>query len=406
MLSTMVQMGLGGSKWGSKVKSFSGLLSSQQSKAGMAHSVEEATFTIDPCELHILEEGPKTETTLARKDALHYYKQMVTIRRMETAAGNLYKEKAIRGFCHLCSGQEAIYVGIANALREHDSVITSYRAHGFTYVMGVPVLGVLSELTGRSSGCVRGKGGSMHMYAHNFYGGNGIVGAQVPLGAGIGFASRYRGEGGVNFSLYGDGAANQGQVFEAYNIAKLWNIPAVFICENNGYGMGTSQDRHAATTDFYKRGDYIPGVKVNGMDILAVKEATEFALDYCGKQDKGPLVYEMVTYRYSGHSMSDPGTSYRTREEVQDVRQTRDPILGFKEKIVAAGLADADELKKMEMEVRKSVDADVKKAKTDPEIGVEELYYDVYENNLQGNLRGLLPWEKHEHKKTQKALNL
>ena len=372
----------------------------------MAHSVEEATFTIDPCELHILEEGPKTETTLARKDALHYYKQMVTIRRMETAAGNLYKEKAIRGFCHLCSGQEAIYVGIANALREHDSVITSYRAHGFTYVMGVPVLGVLSELTGRSSGCVCGKGGSMHMYAHNFYGGNGIVGAQVPLGAGIGFASRYRGEGGVNFSLYGDGAANQGQVFEAYNIAKLWNIPAVFICENNGYGMGTSQDRHAATTDFYKRGDYIPGVKVNGMDILAVKEATEFALDYCGKQDKGPLVYEMVTYRYSGHSMSDPGTSYRTREEVQDVRQTRDPILGFKEKIVAAGLADADELKKMEMEVRKSVDADVKKAKTDPEIGVEELYYDVYENNLQGNLRGLLPWEKHEHKKTQKALNL
>lgn len=192
-----------------------------------------------------------------------------------------------------------------------DSVITSYRAHGFTYVMGVPVLGVLAELTGRSSGCVRGKGGSMHMYAKNFYGGNGIVGAQVPLGAGIGFASRYRGDGGVNFSLYGDGAANQGQVFEAYNIAKLWNIPVVFICENNGYGMGTSQDRAAASTDFFKRGDYIPGVKVNGMDILSVREATEFALDYCGKQDKGPLVYEMATYRYHGHSMSDPGTSYR-----------------------------------------------------------------------------------------------
>jgi len=402
----MTRVGLCGSKWGSKAKSFSGLIFPQQSKAGMAHSVDEASFTFDPCELHILEEGPKTETTLTREDAMHYYKQMVTIRRMETAAGNLYKEKAIRGFCHLCSGQEAIYVGIANSLREHDSVITSYRAHGFTYVMGVPVLGVLSELTGRSSGCVRGKGGSMHMYAHNFYGGNGIVGAQVPLGAGIGFASRYRGEGGVNFSLYGDGAANQGQIFEAYNIAKLWNIPAVFICENNGYGMGTSQDRAAASTDFYKRGDYIPGVKVNGMDILAVKEATEFALDYCGKQDKGPLVYEMATYRYSGHSMSDPGTSYRTREEVQEVRQTRDPILGFKEKIVAAGLTDADELKKLEMEVRKSVDADVKRAKTDPEIGVEELYYDVYENNLQGKLRGVLPWEKHEHKKTQKALNL
>merc|ERR1712083_586479 len=380
-----------------------GIFGSGEKKAGIA---TEATFDYHPYKLHHLDEGPATTTSITRDEALRIYREMVTIRRMETAAGNLYKEKAIRGFCHLCSGQEAIYVGMSNTLKKFDSVITSYRAHGFTYCMGVPVLGVLSELTGRSSGCVRGKGGSMHMYAHNFYGGNGIVGAQVPLGAGIGFASRYRGEGGVNFSLYGDGAANQGQVFEAYNIAKLWNIPAVFICENNGYGMGTSQDRHAATTDFYKRGDYIPGVKVNGMDILAVKEATEFALDYCGKQDKGPLVYEMVTYRYSGHSMSDPGTSYRTREEVQDVRQTRDPILGFKEKIVAAGLADADELKKMEMEVRKSVDADVKKAKTDPEIGVEELYYDVYENNLQGNLRGLLPWEKHEHKKTQKALNL
>ena len=149
------------------------------------------------------------------------------------------------------------------------------------------------------------------MYAKNFFGGNGIVGAQVPLGAGIGFASRYLGTGGVNFALYGDGAANQGQVFEAYNIAKLWNIPVVFICENNGYGMGTSQDRAAASTEFYKRGDYIPGVKVNGMDFLSVREATEFALDYCGVQDKGPLVYEMATYRYHGHSMSDPGTSYR-----------------------------------------------------------------------------------------------
>merc|ERR1712079_32015 len=366
----------------------------------------EASFDWNPYKLHQLDEGPATSSSLTRDEGLRLYQEMVTVRRMETAAANLYKEKSIRGFCHLCSGQEAIYSGMKAALRDQDAVITSYRAHGFTYVLGVPVLGVLAELTGRKSGCVRGKGGSMHMYAKNFYGGNGIVGAQVPLGAGISFAQKYNNDGGATFSLYGDGAANQGQVFEAYNIAKLWNIPAVFICENNGYGMGTSQDRHAATTDFYKRGDYIPGVKVNGMDILAVKEATEFALDYCGKQDKGPLVYEMATYRYSGHSMSDPGTSYRTREEVQEVRQTRDPILGFKEKIVAAGLTDADELKKLEMEVRKSVDADVKRAKTDPEIGVEELYYDVYENNLQGNLRGLLPWEKHEHKKTQKALNL
>merc|ERR1712025_944440 len=380
-----------------------GLFGAAGQKSGIA---TEATFDYHPYKLHHLDEGPATSTTLTREDGLRLYHQMVTVRRMETAAANLYKEKAIRGFCHLCSGQEAIYSGIGAALREQDSIITSYRAHGFTYVMGVPVLGVLAELTGKKSGVVRGKGGSMHMYAKNFYGGNGIVGAQVPLGAGIGFAHQYKGNGGVNFALYGDGAANQGQVFEAYNIAKLWNIPVVFVCENNGYGMGTSQDRAAASTEFYKRGDYIPGVKVNGMDFLSVREATEFALDYCGVQDKGPLVFEMATYRYHGHSMSDPGTSYRTRDEIQEMRQTRDPILGFKEKIVAAGLVDAEELKQMEQEIRKSVDADVKKAKSDPEIGVEELYYDVYENNLEGKLRGLLPWEKHEHKKTQKALNL
>merc|ERR1712106_1253092 len=334
------------------------------------------------------------------------YNQMVTIRRMETAAGNLYKEKAIRGFCHLCSGQEAIYVGMSNTLRKFDSVITSYRAHGFTYCMGVPVSGVLSELTGRSSGCVRGKGGSMHMYANNFYGGNGIVGAQVPLGAGIGFASRYKGDGGVNFSLYGDGAANQGQIFEAFNLVKLWNLPAVFICENNHYGMGTSEDRHAASTDFYKRGDYIPGIHIDGMDILAVREATRFAIDYCSVQKKGPLVYEISTYRYHGHSMSDPGTSYRTRDEVQEVRQTRDPITGFRDRLVAAELAEVSELKAIETEVKKSVDADVKKAKNDGEIGTEELFYDIYENNLGGEIRGIAPWDKHEHKKTQTAINI
>ena len=201
------------------------MFATSQGKQGFAHSVEEATFDFDPCKLHILTEGPGTSTTLTREEALKYYHQMVTIRRMETAAANMYKEKAIRGFCHLCSGQEAIYVGMKAAFRDQDTVITSYRAHGLTYMMGVPVLGVLAELTGRSSGCVRGKGGSMHTYANNFFGGNGIVGAQVPLGAGIGFAHKYKGDGGVNFAMYGDGAANQGQVFEAYNIAKLWNIP-------------------------------------------------------------------------------------------------------------------------------------------------------------------------------------
>jgi len=366
----------------------------------------ESSFDWQPYKLHLLDEGPATTTTLTREEGLRLYREMVTVRRMETAAANLYKEKAIRGFCHLCSGQEAIYSGMKAGLRDQDTVITSYRAHGFTYVMGVPVLGVLGELTGKKSGCVRGKGGSMHMYAKNFYGGNGIVGAQVPLGAGIGFAHKYTGDGGVNFSLYGDGAANQGQVAEAFNLAKLWELPCVFICENNHYAMGTSQERHGASTDFYKRGDYIPGMWVDGMDILAVREATRFAIDYCSVQKRGPLVFEISTYRYHGHSMSDPGTSYRSRDEVQEVRQTRDPITGFRERLVAAELAEVSELKSIELDVRQAVDADVKKAKSDGEIGAEELYYDVYESNLSGKLRGIGPWDRHEHKKTQVAQNI
>ena len=337
---------------------------------------------------------------------MKYYKDMVVVRRMETAAANLYKEKVIRGFCHLCSGQEAVCVGIKGGIREGlDSVITSYRAHGFAYMMGISVLGVLSELTGKVSGCVRGKGGSMHMYAPNFYGGNGIVGAQVPLGAGLAFAHKYKGDGGVAFALYGDGAAQQGQVFESYNMAKLWDLPVVFICENNHYGMGTSQERSSASQSFFTKGDYIPGIRVDGMDIISVREATKFAIDYCGS-GKGPLVYEIATYRYHGHSMSDPGTSYRTREEIQEMRQTRDPITSLREKMVSSKLAEADELKKIELDARKMVDGVVKQAKSDPELDVSELYYDVYEENQQGLIRGLVPWQMHEHKKTQQAINL
>merc|ERR1711992_111608 len=406
MLGTFVRSSSGGlSRWSSSVKSLTSLFGSQQPSKQMSNVVEEATFDIEPYKLHLLEQGPPQSAILTREDGLKYYKDMVVVRRMETAAANLYKEKVIRGFCHLCSGQEAVCVGIKGGIREGlDSVITSYRAHGFAYVMGISVLGVLSELTGKVSGCVRGKGGSMHMYAPNFYGGNGIVGAQVPLGAGLAFAHKYKGDKGVCFALYGDGAAQQGQVFESYNMAKLWDLPAVFICENNGYGMGTSQERSSASQTFYTKGDYIPGIWVDGMDILAVREATKFAIDYCGS-GKGPLVFEIATYRYHGHSMSDPGTSYRTREEIQEVRHNRDPITGFREKMVSAGLADADELKQIELEVRKSVEKDAKIARTDGEIDVAELYNDVYEENLQGKLRGLTPWELHDHKKTMKGAN-
>jgi len=406
MLSSSVKAGGQGlTKWTSKAKTISSLFASGD-HARAAHTVEEATFDIVPFKLHLLDQGPNEKAVLTRQEALTYYRQMVTVRRMESQAANMYKEKAVRGFCHLCSGQEAVCCGMKAGLREGlDSVITSYRAHGFSHVMGVSVLGVLAELTGRKSGCVRGKGGSMHMYAPNFYGGNGIVGAQVPLGAGLAFAHKYKGDGGVAFSLYGDGAAQQGQVFESYNMAKLWDLPVVFICENNGYGMGTSQERSSASQTFYTKGDYIPGIWVDGMDILAVREATRFAIDYCGS-GKGPLVYEIATYRYHGHSMSDPGTSYRTREEIQEVRQNRDPITGFREKLVSSGLADAEELKQMELEIRKSVDKDAKLARTDGEIDVSELYNDVYEANQQGQLRGLTSWDKHDHKKTQKAQNV
>nr|XP_018905908.1 PREDICTED: probable pyruvate dehydrogenase E1 component subunit alpha, mitochondrial isoform X1 [Bemisia tabaci]XP_018905910.1 PREDICTED: probable pyruvate dehydrogenase E1 component subunit alpha, mitochondrial isoform X3 [Bemisia tabaci] len=365
----------------------------------------EASFETKPYKLHKLESGPSTHVSVTKEDALVMYRQMNTIRRIETAAGNLYKEKIVRGFCHLYSGQEACAVGMRSAMRKQDSIISAYRVHGWTYLMGVPVLGVLAELTGRKSGCARGKGGSMHMYCKNFYGGNGIVGAQGPLGTGVAFASQYKEEGGVCFTLYGDGAANQGQLFEAYNIAKLMNIPVIYVCENNGYGMGTSAERSSASTNYYTRGDYIPGIWVDGMDVLAVREAAKFAIDYA-TSGKGPLILETVTYRYSGHSMSDPGTSYRTRDEVQVVRQTRDPITSFKEKIINTELATPDELKAIDAEIKKEVDAANKTAKEDTEITMEEIAGDVYSNTLEPKIRNITPWNPLTHKRVGPALNL
>lgn len=352
-------------------------------------NAEEASFDINiPYKFHKLDDGPGNSFTVTRDDALHYYRQMQTIRRLETVAGNMYKEKAVRGFCHLYSGQEAICVGMESALRKSDSVITAYRAHGWTFVRGIPVLGVLAELTGRASGCAKGKGGSMHMYADNFYGGNGIVGAQVPLGAGVSFAHKYTGTDNICVALYGDGAANQGQLFEAYNIAKLWDLPCIFVCENNGYGMGTAVDRASASTDYYTRGDYIPGIWVDGMDILAVREATRWAAEYC-RSGKGPMMMECTTYRYYGHSMSDPGTSYRTRDEIQEVRQRRDPITGFRTRMNEANLATAEELKKIDMEVKKEVDDAAQRARTDPELPLSELYTNVYSEIPPGmDIRG------------------
>ena len=364
----------------------------------------EASFETKPFRLHKLDKGPETTCKLTKNDALTYYRQLIIIRKMEAACSNLYKEKIIRGFCHLYSGQEAVAVGMFSSFRKEDTLITSYRAHAWAHLMGIPVLEVIAELTGRETGNVRGKGGSMHLYCKNFFGGNGIVGGQVPLGAGIAFTHKYKKDGGVCHCLYGDGAANQGQVFESYNLTKLWNLPIVYVCENNGYGMGTSAERAAASTAYYTRGDYIPGIWVDGMDLFAVREATKFAINHC-VSGKGPIVMEMATYRYFGHSMSDPGTSYRSREEVQQVRETRDPIIGFKEKILAAKLVSDEDLKKLDDEVKKEVDAAAQKAKTDPVVPEEELTWDIYSLYLDSaGVRNNVPFLPLKHQRLGKLL--
>ncbi|KTW30942.1 pyruvate dehydrogenase (acetyl-transferring) E1 component, alpha subunit [Pneumocystis jirovecii RU7] len=321
---------------------------------------------------------PSLDVVIGKKELLKIYYNMVVIRRMETASDLLYKSKKIRGFCHLSIGQEAVAVGIEHAITPEDQVITSYRCHGFAYIRGVPVRSIIAELLGRVGGASRGKGGSMHIFGKNFYGGNGIVGAQVPVGAGIAFAMKYLNKPNTTFALYGDGAANQGQVFEAFNMAKLWNIPVVFGCENNKYGMGTSAERSSAMVEYYKRGQYIPGIQVDGMNVLAVKQASAFVKEYTLKN--GPIVMEILTYRYGGHSMSDPGTTYRTREEIQHVRSTNDCISGLKDVILDLNAATESELKDIEKNARTFVDKEVKHAEesefpsSDPAI----LFSDIY----------------------------
>ncbi|KAG1448024.1 hypothetical protein G6F56_009068 [Rhizopus delemar] len=298
-------------------------------------------------------EKPSLDVEVDKEFLVDMYTKMTTMRRMEMAADALYKAKKIRGFCHLCNGQEAVSVGMEAAITKSDHIITAYRCHGFTYLRGGSIESILAELMGRSTGISMGKGGSMHMFAESFYGGNGIVGAQVPLGAGVAFSQKYLNNPSVTFSLYGDGASNQGQVFEAYNMAKLWDLPCVFVCENNKYGMGTSDKRSSASTEYYKRGDYIPGIKVNGMDALSVYRACQWAKEWT-TSGKGPLVMELATYRYGGHSMSDPGTTYRTREEIQHMRSTSDPINGMKQILINQGLATEADLKAIDKEAPSS----------------------------------------------------
>lgn len=365
----------------------------------------EAEFSVKPCDLHRLDKGPAEKVKISSEEVLKLYREMQAIRRLEIASSTLYKERMIVGFCHLYSGQEAVCVGMKSMMRPQDSIVGSYRIHGWAYSFGVSALGVLAEQTGRHSGISRGKGGSMHMYEKNFFGGSGIVGAQVPLAAGVAFANKYKGNDGICYGIYGDGAANNGQVFEAFNMSALWSLPVCFVCENNLYSMGTSVNRSTASPDYYKRGDFVPGLRVDGMDILAVRAATKFVTEYC-TSGKGPLLMEIVTYRYSGHSMSDPGTTYRSREEVADVRKSRDPILIFKQRVLEAKLVTEDQLKALDKDVKEEVDEAIRKSKTDSFLPDEELANDVYVKNLEPEIRGNTPFDNYKPRTTVTPINL
>ena len=315
----------------------------------------------------------------SKEDLLRYYREMVLIRRFEERAGQLYGMGLIGGFCHLYIGQEAVAVGVQDSQRPGDGVITGYRDHGHMLAAGMDPKAVMAELTGRIGGSSRGKGGSMHMFdvPTGFYGGHGIVGAQVALGTGLAFASKYRNDGSVAFIYFGDGAANQGQVYESFNMAQLWKLPAIYIIENNQYAMGTSIERASATTELYMRGASfgIPGEQVDGMDVLAVKDATERAVKRA-REGGGPFILEVKTYRYRGHSMSDPA-KYRTKEEVDEVKKTRDPIDLIKALLAEAGAAE-DELKAIDNDIKAIVAEAVQFAQESPEPDPSELYTDVY----------------------------
>jgi pyruvate dehydrogenase E1 component alpha subunit len=335
-----------------------------------------------PLNGHAAPEAPAIKTPPAeftKDEELFAYREMLLIRRFEEKAGQLYGMGFIGGFCHLYIGQEAVVVGMQMAIEEGDQVITGYRDHGHMLACGMDAKGVMAELTGRKGGYSKGKGGSMHMFSveKGFFGGHGIVGAQVSLGTGLAFAMKYKGNGRVSLTYYGDGAANQGQVYESYNMAKLWSLPVVYIVENNKYGMGTRIDRVSSTTDLSHRGlsFNIPGEQVDGMDVRAVKAAGERAVKWA-REGNGPYILEMLTYRYRGHSMSDPA-KYRTREEVDKMRTEHDPIEQVRLRLIDKGYATEDDLKAIDKDVRAIVNESADFAQNDPEPDVSELWTDV-----------------------------
>jgi len=344
-------------------------------------------------QLHNIEMDESHLTAEVTADELfEAFEKMYTIRRMEITCDTEYKARNIRGFCHLSDGQEAIPVGMDTALTHNDGIITSYRCHGQAFVRGQSVEQILAELFGRETGAMGGKGGSMHLYNKDshFYGGAGIVGAQVPIGAGLAFSAKYNHDESsgelcpVGIGMYGDGAANQGQIWEAANMSKLWKLPAVFVCENNRYGMGTTAERSSANTEYYKQGGVIiPGIKADGMDYLAVRECFKFIKEFCGNGG-GPIFCELATYRYHGHSMSDAGL-YRDRQEVQEIRAARDPIEQVKKNIVELGFMTEQELQTEEKRIKKEVAVANKNAKAGAEPAAGELITDIFSDGKGGS---------------------
>jgi pyruvate dehydrogenase E1 component alpha subunit len=318
---------------------------------------------------------------LTEDQELTAYREMLLIRRFEEKAGQMYGMGLIGGFCHLYIGQEAVVTGVTMASRKgEDAQITGYRDHGHMLAMGLDPKAVMAELTGRKGGLSKGKGGSMHMFSneHRFYGGNGIVGAQASLGTGLAFASRYKGEDTVSLTYFGDGAANQGQVYESFNMAKLWKLPVIYIIENNRYGMGTSVERHASQTNLSRRGEGfdIPGEQIDGMDVRMTYDAARRAIEYA-RSGQGPYILEMLTYRYRGHSMSDPA-KYRSKDEVATMRAEHDPIEQVKARILEKRYGTEESLKAIETEVRAIVTEAADFATSDPEPEASELWTDVY----------------------------
>lgn len=323
-----------------------------------------------------------TEVTVDKENMLSSLEMMLRIRRMESVCDQAYKMKKIRGFCHLYIGQEAIPVGMENILNKEDAIVTGYRDHGWYVTRGGKPNHVFAEMFGKQGGCSKGKGGSMHMYTveNNFYGGNGIVGAQVSIGAGLAWKHAYTNGAekpkNVACTFYGDGAANQGQIFESMNMAALWKIPCIFVCENNQFGMGTSKKRASYDSEFYRRGGYIPGIKVDGMDLLAVQEATRWAKEYC-LEGNGPIVMEMDSYRYMGHSMSDPDSAYRSRTDIQTVRNERDCVQKVKKLMLELGFIDEAGFKDMERTIKKEIDAELAIAEAQENTPMKELVTDI-----------------------------